>query len=61
MFQTLVMKMGGAQVTLHPRDPAINRVDAVGNTVPGQTLFSFPGRTSATLAVNDVQELEAVP
>ena len=59
-FQTLIKTTVGPQVTLNPRDPAVNRVDAVKNGGPAQTLFSFPGGTPVTLAVKDVEELEAV-
>lgn len=41
------------------RAPAVNRIDAVGNGVVDEGLFSVAGGTPVTLAISDIQQLEA--
>ena len=46
-------------ITLNPRDPAVNRIDAVGNGMADEVLASVSGGTPVTLAINDIEQLEA--
>lgn len=41
------------------RAPAVNRIDAAGNGMVEQALFSVAGGTPVTLAISEVQQLEA--
>lgn len=46
-------------ITLNPRDPAVNRIDAVGNGMADEVLASVSGGTPVTLAISDIEQLEA--
>lgn len=56
---TLIRTTLEAHIAINPRDPAVNRIDAVGNGMVDQALFDVAGGTPVTLAVSDVQQLEA--
>jgi hypothetical protein len=56
----LIAALRGDQPRLLRRDPAINKISAVSDGVPNESVISLAGGSPVTMAANDIDALNAV-